>query len=274
MSLDDRARAATDELRASVTAGLDADGMLGRMLLARRRRAAAGTVALAAAVLLATAGAITGLLLGAGDDDARTVPGHPTVTATGACASPRVTCLDGRRRVRVDLRIPLTVTLPDNFEDGVTTWGPRSVELYRSDIEHAGVTVYEDAVPVRYDASRTRAPAAGTTAASVARWLAARPYLTGTTLTRRTVAGRTGWQVTGIARAGAALPDRVGHNDAAVTFAVPGEGVSWVSPVVAGSYTLADQPGGGVTVIWSWRYGVDLPDLGEDRQVVDDLLTP
>ena len=273
MSLDDRARAATDQLRASVTARLDADDMLGRMLLARRRRAAAGTVALAAAVLLATGGAITGLLLGDGDDAARTVPAHPTVTATGACALPRVTCLDGRQ-VRIDLRIPLTVTLPDSFQDGVTTWGPRSVELYRNDTEHAGVTVYEDAVPVRYDASRTRDPAAGTTAASVARWLAARPYLTGTTLTRRTVAARTVWQVTGIARAGVALPDRVGHNDAAVTFAVPGEGVSWVSPIVAGNYTLADQPGGGVTVIWSWRYGVHLPDLGEDRRVVDDLLTP
>jgi hypothetical protein len=272
MSLDDRAWAATDQLRASVTAGLDPDDMLGRMLQARRRRAAASTVALAAAALLATAGAITGLFLGNGDDDARTVPAHPTVTS-GACAQPRVTCLEGRR-VRVALRIPLDMTLPDNFQDDVTTWGPQSVELYRRDLEQTGVTVYEDAVPVRYDASRTRDPAAGTTAASMARWLADRPYLAGTTLTQSTVAGRTVWHVTGTARDGAALPDRVAHNAAVVTFAVPGESVAWVSPVVTGSYTLADQPGGGVTVIWSWRYGLGLSDPGEDRRVVNDLLTP
>jgi hypothetical protein len=271
MSLDDRARAATDQLRASVTAGLDPDDMLARMHQARRRRVVARTVSTAAAVLVVAAVAGSALLLG--DDDARTVPAHSTATGPGACTQPRVTCPDGHR-IRVDLRIPLDVTLPSNFQDEVTTWGPQSVELYRRDLEQTGVTVYEDAVPVRYDASRTRDPAAGTTAASMARWLADRPYLTGTTLTQRTVAGRTVWHVTGSARDGAALPDRVAHNAAAVTFAVPGESVAWVSPVVTGSYTLADQQGGGVTVIWSWRYGLGLSDAGEDRRVVDDLLTP
>jgi hypothetical protein len=272
MSLDELARSATDQLRASVTAGLDADDMLARMHQARRRRSALRTASAAAVVLLVAAAAGSAWWLD-GNGDARTVPADPPLAVTGACAQPRVTCLEGRR-VRFDLRIPLDATLPDNFEYAVSTWGSRSVELYRGDVEHAGVTVYEDAVPVRYDASRSRDPAAGTTAASMARWLADRPYLTGTELTRRTVAGRTVWQVTGAARAGAVLPDRVGLNAAAVTFAVAGESVAWVAPVVTGSYTIADQPGGGVTVIWSWQYGVGLPGPGDDRRVVDDLLTP
>jgi hypothetical protein len=269
VTLDDVARSATEQLRTAVTTGLDESEMLRRMHRARRRRATANfaVVAAAAVVVIAGAGAV---LLGDEGGNTRVVS---TPALTTACDQPRVTCLAGRR-VRVDLRIPLEVALPTHFQDDITVSGDRSVELYRNDIEHSGITVLEDAVPVRYDASRTRDPSAGTTAASMARWLADRPYLTGARLTRRTVAGRAVWQVTGTARKDASPPDKVGLNEAAVTFDVPGQVRAWVAPVLTGRYTLTDQPGGGVTVVWSWRYGLDLRDPGTDQSLVDDVLTP
>ena len=44
-----------------------------------------------------------------------------------------------------------------------------------------------------------------------------------------------------------------------------------VGPLLKGTYTLVDQPGGGVAVIWSWHFGQGRPHLGGNREFIDSL---
>jgi hypothetical protein len=44
------------------------------------------------------------------------------------------------------------------------------------------------------------------------------------------------------------------------------------APYLTGSYTLVDQPDGGVTVIWSWAFNSATPDLAGNQVMVDALL--
>ena len=56
----------------------------------------------------------------------------------------------------------------------------------------------------------------------------------------------------------------------APTFA-NGEFTAGVGPLLRGTYTLVDQPGGGVAVIWSWHFGQSRPHLGGNRELIDSL---
>ena len=77
----------------------------------------------------------------------------------------------------------------------------------------------DNAIPVDYDASWTRDRAAGSNAASMARWLSQRPFQVHATLTQTTVGGRPAWQVTAHLKPDAQLPAIHGTGPVAPTFA-------------------------------------------------------
>jgi hypothetical protein len=140
-----------------------------------------------------------------------------------------------------------------------------------------GVTVIENAMPVRNDDSWQRDAGAGTTAADMAQWLANRPFLCDSRVTTRQVGGRTAWLVEGALRSHAILsaaknPDLM----VAPTFsgsATVGNFTAGVAPDLPGEFTLVDQPGGGVTVIWSWSYHGTPSLLTRNRAMVTAILT-
>ena len=123
-----------------------------------------------------------------------------------SCAGgPTVTCV-GANRYRVALTVPVTVTVPANFQPGLQVFNATTIEDYQTgNIANTGVTVQEDAVPRRNDASETRDPAAGTTAQSMATWLAHRPFAVPTTVVRTTVQGKPAYQVDIVLKKGAPL---------------------------------------------------------------------
>jgi hypothetical protein len=267
MSIDDLAREATTELRRAATATLEPDDMLRQMHRARARRT--GVLAATALVLALVAGVgVTSTLVVAD----RAGPADRSATAVGLprslCRQPDVTCLGGRR-LRVDIAVPVTATLPRTFQPGVAVV-PHGAEFYRADVWTTGVTVMDDARAMRYEGTWRRDSSAGTTARSMARRLASRPFLKDTTTTRRTLGSRTAWLVRGTLRPGAALPATKAGAQVAPTFA-NGEFTAGVGPRLRGTYMLVDQPDGGVTVIWSWHFGQSRPQLGGNRELIDSL---
>lgn len=260
--LDERGSAATVVLRSSATRGLDAEDMLGRLRQSARRRAVARGLTAALVVVL-----VLGLTWSVSLRDPTTagvpatggsrslVPDGGTQTADsadGPCERPDLECL-GDRRLRALTARPLTFTVPPTFWlDAVV--GPESFEVYRNDTELTGVTVLQGAIPVRYDDSWRRDRSAGTSAAQMAQWLAARPFLRSAHVSPRTVAGRRAWDVTGVLRRHAELPAaKPGDAPVAPTFRA-GSVRAGVAPGLRGAFTLVDQAGGGVTVIWSWTH--------------------
>jgi len=188
---------------------------------------------------------------------------------------PVITCL-GNRRLRLAAKIPFTVTVPAMFDlnPGVV---PQGAQFQRIDVDSTGVTVIEDAIPVRYDDSWRRDRSAGTTAADMAQWLAHRPFLRDTRVTTRQVGGRTAWLVVGSLRSHAALPAVKGSDlKVAPTFVRPsnvGTFAAGVAPDLPGEFTLVDQPRAGVTVIWSWSYRGTPALLIRNRDMVTAILT-
>ena len=271
MSLDAQARAAAAELREATGRSLDTDDMLQRMHRARTRRAAASAVAGLAAVV-AVAVLVSAAVVGGGASDGPPASGGRESVRLPAdlCREDAVSCLGGRK-VRMTLGSPLTVDIPETFQPGVKLT-PGTAEFYRADVERTGVTVTRGAVPVQYDSSWDRDLAAGTTARSMAEWLAGRSFLTDTAVIRRSAGGRTAWEVTGSFREGARLPaTKNGGMKVAPTFY--SRGATFASaPYLPCSYTLVDQPDGGVTVIWSWVFNSATPDLAGNQAMVDAIL--
>ena len=271
MSLDQRGRVAAEQLRQATSRSLDPDDMLVRLHRARTRRAAASAVAGLAAVVVAAV-LVGATLVGRGASAGP--PAHSdreaVRLAADFCRDDAVTCLGGRK-VRVNLGSPLTVDIPETFEPAAKLT-PGAAEFYRADVEHTGVAVARAVVPVRYDSRWERDRSAGMTARSMAEWLAGRSFLTDTTVTRRTAGGRTAWEVTGSYRAGARLPATMnGGTKVAPTFIARGSRFA-SAPYLPGSYTLVDQPDGGVTVIWSWAFNQETPDLAGNQAMVDEIL--
>jgi hypothetical protein len=182
----------------------------------------------------------------------------------------------GPDRFRIAMPVPATVTLPDNFGD-ISRMDESAFEAYRSDVNSAGVSVLENAVPVRNDASWTRDPAAGTTAVEMANWLAARPFLTGAKVTATTVDGRPAWRVVAALKPGAPLrADKLTEGRVAPTFidvhttAVGGTTMGY-NRTLLGEYTLLDIPGAGVTVLWSWALDLPRTQLAGNQRLIDSL---
>ncbi len=269
MTIDNLGRAAARGARHKAIREVDPTMMLEKLHRTHRTRTVTMTVAGAAA-------AVVGIVLVVHGVSSPTVSQAPganggSVTSSSSRCGTTVQCLGGNRYRVTDMPVPVTVALPDNFEGAFNRLGAATLEDYRNDADHTGVTVFENAVPVRNDASWTRDPTAGTTARSMATWLSQRPFLTHTTMTARTVDGRTTWLVTGDLKDGAPLLAAKSGNDAAPTFAGAPPATAGYSPTLTGEYTLVDVPGAGVTVIWSWASPQTKGDLTENRAYVQGL---
>jgi hypothetical protein len=270
MSIDDAGRSAALAARTRAGQEVDPTMMLQRLHRTNRNRTIGLVVTVAAAVVVIATLAVTNGSLTA----RHVVPaGTPTPTVQSPCDNPAVRCLGSGRYTYTDLPAAVTVTLPANFAGEFRKLSGSSLEDYRTDVDSVGVTVMEDAIPVRYDASWERDPSAGTTAHAMASWLQHRPFLTGATLTATTVGGLPAWRVTGKLRARAALPAPKGSTVGSVapTFTDGGGGTLGVNKTLVGDYTLVDVPGAGVTVIWSWSDAGDYSVLPANQAYVDGL---
>ena len=269
MSIDERGRAAAAELR-RVTAGVADPASMLKALHRRRRSRTIGAAVVAVVACVAVAIAVLVARTQTGNRGFQPATQHTThrTTPPGKRCGAYVTCLGGRRFV-VNLRVPVTLTLPTDFNRRLNVSGPHNVEAYLSHPFGTGVSVMEGAVPVKYDGSWTRDPQAGRTATSVAHWLSARPFLTNTAVNRVSVGKLAGWRVTGDLKRGAALPATKHIGWVAPTFATDDSTMGY-RPGLIGAYTLVDVPGAGVTVIWSWSANGKSP-VPDDRRFVDGL---
>jgi hypothetical protein len=269
MTIDELGRAAAAEVRAGAETAVDTGIMLHRLHRMRHRRTAGSIVG----VLAVAAAVVVGSAVISHHTDAQSYPKPATtrtLPSTGICADPEVRCLGANRFRFVDLPVPITLTLPADFQRDFTV-RTEVIEGARSDIDTTGVSVNERAVPVRYDRSWTRDPSAGTTAASMARWLSQRPFLIHTTLTRTTVGGRPAWHVTGDLKPGASLPAPKERGNVAPTFGRDYNDSMGYRADLTGQYTLLDIPGAGVTVIWSWTVDHGNHALIANQAFIDGL---
>ncbi len=269
MTIDSLGRAAARAAQQKATREVDPTMMLEKLHHTHRTRTVTMTVAGAAA-------AVVGIVLvvhGVSSPTASQAPGAhgAAVPSNSVPCGATVECLGGTRYRVTDMPVPVTVNLPDNFTGAFARLDAATLEDYRNDADHTGVTVFENAVPVKNDAAWTRDPAAGTTAHSMATWLSRRPFLTHTTMTSRTIDGRTTWLVTGDLNDSAPLLAVKSGSVAAPTFAGASTATAGYSSTVTGEYTLVDVPGAGVTVIWSWTAPQTKGDLTENRAYVQGL---
>jgi len=279
MSIDDLARAAAADVRRRAAREVVPERRLGQLHRTRRTNNVLSVVAVLTigAVVLIGGGALFGHnQIGTPGSETASVPTTPSQPRTPSpdptpdpCHDPAVTCL-GTNRFRVQLAVPVTVTLPANFEATFSIFSRDAMETHRSDLDTTGVTVLEHAIPVKYDASWTRDPTAGTSAKSVASWLFKRPFLTHATLTQVTLDGRIAWRVTADLKPGAALPAAKSDWSVAPTF-VGGPVTEGYRQALNGEYTLLDVPGAGVTVIWSWSLGQGPGATLKNQDYVDSL---
>lgn len=274
MSIDEMGRAAATEARHHAATAVDTGVMLDRLHRMRRRRTAGTIIGGLAVVAAVVAGGV--LITRSTHADAHHRPASThTPRSTGICADPEVRCVGANGYRFVDLPVPITLTLPANFVRDNFSVTTNSIEGYRSDVKpdwSAGVMVHERAVPAKYGpVAWTRDPAAGSTAASMARWLSNRPFLIHTTRARTTVDGRPAWHVTGELKPGAELPASRLGGSVAPTFGRAYNDSMGYGANLTGQYTLVDVPGAGVTVIWSWTGDHGNAAMAADQAFIDGL---
>jgi hypothetical protein len=268
MSVDELGRAAASAARGAA-ATVDAELMLHRLHRRHRGRQIASITAAAAVFAVVLAGVVEVARPAAGPPATR-----PSPTVSGSTDSPcnnvTIFCVGTDQR-RIVLPVPITVTLPDSFDE-VVRLGDNSFESYRTNIDAAGVTVMENAVPVRNDASWTRDPHGGTTAMDMANWLGKRPFLMEARVVATTVDGRPAWRVTASLKPAAPLRAvKLQEGAVAPTFTDGGETTMAYNRTLSGEYTLLDIPGAGVTVVWSWALHAPRSQLAGNRSFIDGL---
>lgn len=274
MSIDELGRAAATEARRNAAHAVDTDVMLRRLDRLRRRRTAGsiiGALAVAAAVVAGGVAIAHENGTSQHNKSASTATSTSTPKPTGLCADPNLRCLGGDEFRIVALPVPVTVAMPANFHRAFSVSND-GIEVYRKDVSSTGVAVTENAVAAKYGPpSWERDPAAGTTAASMARWLAHRPFLIHTTLTRTTVGGLPAWQVSGDLKPGAVLSAPKLGGNVAPTFGRAYNASFGYRADLTGRYTLIDVPGAGVTVIWSWTLDHGERVLAGNQRLIDGV---
>ena len=255
--IDELARRSGATLREEVARTEDVEVTL-RELRARRRRQSR-TRAVAAVAVAAAVGVVATVVVAR--DPGATEP-EPAPSPDSACADVRadvpadvpadVQCLSGGR-IHVDRPHPFTLTPPADFTSEVSL-SEGGTELFRGDVDHAGVMFFDDAVAARTGRHRT--------AHQLARWVAGRPYLESEGLRLTTVDGLPAWQVQvmarGLPRTWAGSCNRTQTECWPVieyprSRTSPWESGPWRD--MASQYTFLDLPGGATFGIWSWAFG-------------------
>jgi hypothetical protein len=181
VTLDELGRRAGAEVRDDALQGARGTDRLSALQVAARRRRRAGVVATAAvaALVLAVGWQMVGVERGG-----RTVPAGPRPTTTSTLPA---------GHARVELRIPVTVTLPKGWWD--TPSGGDGVDFWSGQNGY-GVSLSEGTeLPARYANGPFVDPTVATDAHAEATWLASRSYLTTSGVVATTLDGRPAWRV-------------------------------------------------------------------------------
>jgi hypothetical protein len=279
VTLDELAEVATRELATATGRGLSPDAMLARLHRARHRRTAVVSVVAAAAIAVAVAGVGAAV----GRDGAPPSPRPPAAglrtptdqTGDNPCDQPLITCPHGGGRwIRVALIDPVELSsAATNFEAFPRIFSVDLLDAYRTGVRHnTGFTVVERAVPVRNSSQWSRDPAAGSTARSIATWLAHRPFLQPTTAVPVSVGGWPAWRVRVVRRDGARMTASRNDEPVAPLFRNPSGARVGVAPNLPGEITLLRSPAGhGVIAIWSWTTSPQTSVLAGSRLMIDSL---
>jgi hypothetical protein len=265
MTIDDLGRAAGTAARSKASQEVEPAMMLRELRHTHRTRnvlaLSVGVVALAVAALL--------VLHVVSTPSALQPAGTPKSSARASCPD-GATCLAGGL-YRLNMSVPVTVTVPSNYNGSLRQLGPDSFEDYRNDTnESSGMTIMENATAAANDATWSEDPAGGTTAASMATWFTQRPFLQRATKQQITVAGLHGWLLTGSVRPGATLLGDKNGELAGPTFRCLGA-TAGITKKLQGEYVVLDTPGAGVTVIWFWTYEPDKGVLLDSTSYLDHM---
>jgi hypothetical protein len=285
MNLDQLGRQAGAEIRrvspgrAADTAGLDE-------LLSRdtRRRRSTVVMAVAVAVLVVALGwrAVAGL----GPSGITPLGPTPTPTPTTSSApgsrvmTPNPVACDlvlrctGPDAYQLRLKVPVSYTLPP------PAWALGTYTATTADFEPNeygyGVSVMENAKPALSSSRPQVDPSGGTTAQTMARWLAARPFLLSSPVTQTTLSGLPAWQVDvrlkpgqrTIAHCGyyaqdACLPLMLMDISGSHTVGIWGDGrIRW---------TFVDLPTGGTTAVWTWNFDNNPHGFAPGQPLIDSI---
>lgn len=277
MNVDELARRAGRDLRElerfDVEEGLD---QLQRVVIHRRRVHATLAVSAVACVVLVV---LAATWLHVRDTRQSTDPvGQPTgapsdgpPTSANDCGL-RVSCLGGRTYT-VALDAPVTWTLPRGFEAPYSGSPSRdSVETYYRG-GRAGVTVLEHVRAATASATPRAVPGVGT-AEELANWIANRPFLSSSSITSGELDGHRTWSVdVEVPRGVPEGPATCNARLACYPVLFQADRTSfWTAgawPDITSRYTVLDQPGAGITVVWSWSNEGKIPPVVDE--VVDSI---
>jgi hypothetical protein len=283
--IEDLARKAADDLRASTTSDVEA-GLLDVYAAHRRYRRTNAWAAVAAVALALGIGWWGGHML-TGSSPATPQPlGGPTppVIQPRPCSGP-VACL-GSSTYRFALTRAVRWHIPKgygvNSGGGVGDWLVESYAQRRSSgggpysyDTIAGVTVLEG-VRVASADGRSARPGVARTPHAFVSWLAARPYLAASAVVPTQVDGRPAWRVRVTLRAGSGEGPAScnGRFACYATTYTPDGNVTGIWGDMVADYTALRVPGAGTTVVWSWAFSRDEAALTRNLAAVHGLSWP
>ena len=270
------ARTSAAELRNGTSVDVEA-GLADLHVRQADQRGKARFAAGVAVVLAVGLGAVGGTVL-AGDNRPST-PATPPPTHQSkepACERERTQCL-GDRTYRYNLARPVVWALPSEFAaDAGPGVEPYKVEVasYRQGQSPYGVTVLERVSASSPD-GQTPAPGVADDPQAFVDWVATRPYLDAGPVTRTTLDGHPAWQVTVTPAHSDSL--RLSACDAGPCHLIthqPDGSTTGIWGTMAATYLALRLPGGGTTVVWSWRITPDPQDLDVLNEAVQGLSWP
>jgi hypothetical protein len=283
MNLDQLGRRAGAEIR-RVPAGLAADTAGLDELLRRDTRRRRSTVVLAVAVAMLVVALGWRAVAGLGPSDI--TPSGPAQTPTSS--SPAGSRVMTHNPVACDLVLRCTgpdayqlrIDVPVSYTLPLSTWELGTYTATTADFapnEYGyGVSVMENAKPAMNSSRPQVDPSGGTTAESIARWLAARPFLVSSPVTQTTLSRLPAWQVDvrlkpdqhtithcGYNAQDACLPLMLMDISGSRTVGIWGDGqIRW---------TFVDLPNGGTTAVWTWNFDNNPHGFAPGQPLIDSI---
>jgi hypothetical protein len=278
MNVDELASRAGRDLRGSMHTDVET-ALDGLRELARRRRRAHATLAVVAVVTVVLLAVGVAQQFGPGLDRSEPPVVKPTRAQSPSVASPdvrgvgcrsmRVTC-EGDRRYTVFLDAQFEWTIPPSFAAPYSGSRP-SRELVATTTHDgtAGVAVLQHVRAAALQASPRIDPSVRT-AEGFVRWVAARPFLRSSEVRATTLGGLRAWTVEVEVAPGASK----GPATCAITRAVcyplmvvphgPTKRVFGLWDGLVSRYTAVEMTDAGITVLWSWSTGPELPSEADE----------
>jgi hypothetical protein len=240
----------------------------------------------AAAAVVAIAFAVHGQLP-TSKSNGPTHPGPPPAhSSADPCTLPYVACAYDRLLTRVEMRVPITLRVPENFDITAGSFDidhccerPASVEISRhaaGGSSASGVTVLEDVQAAAADQRAGPDTSVPLTAHSLAVWLAGRPDLDATDVTKGTTGGLPSWTVTVRVAdpqrepAGSCLSKRVNCTPILYLGELTDDPLAGMWGDMLSQFSFVQLPEHDAAVVWSWTFG-DESQLGRNNALIDSI---